>query len=69
MNVERVLRIWVVGLVFVGMMIGGCGGHSAKSKAQPTKKEVQGDSDRFFDRLHSEEQERKLKSGKSNGYD
>lgn len=53
------LRLGIVIMVILACGSLGCKAQHASQPTQPTKKEVQTDSDRFFDRLQKEEQDRK----------
>lgn len=57
---RRVVRGAALGLVVavVGLSVVGCSHEPPKPQAQPTHKDVRGDSDRFFDKLKQEERER-----------
>lgn len=58
MNSQRCVR-WGVIVVFAWASIAlGCSAQHSSKGTQPTKKEVQADSDRFFDRLQKEQQDR-----------
>jgi hypothetical protein len=50
--------VLVLGMIVGGVSLFGCAGDPPKPQAQPTYKDVRGDSDRFYDKLKQEERER-----------